>query len=99
MILALWPPVLQFQQSALLFVCDLFVLFLLFVDVLSGELKQKQRRGLVDRKLVIILLLAVPRQLFCFSSLVILDMVCRYLSLFMLYINIKIGRNRCLMLD
>ena len=39
-----------------------------------------------------ILLLAVPRRLFCFGSLVILDVVCRYLSLFLLYINIKIGK-------
>ena len=28
--------------------------------------------------------------IFCFGSLVILDVVCRYLSLFLLYINIKI---------
>ena len=47
----------------------------------------------------VILLLAVPRQLFCFGSLVILDVVCRYRSLFLLYINIKIGKNRCLLLD
>ena len=50
--LALWPPVLQFQLPALLFVCVLFVLFLSLVDVLSDELKQNQGRGLVDRKLV-----------------------------------------------
>ena len=65
--------------------------------------------GLVDRKLVeappppttspVILLLAVPRRLFYFGSLVVLDVVFRYLSLFLLYINIKIGKNRCLMLD
>ena len=42
-----------------------------------------------------ILLLAVPRRLICFASLVILDVVCRYLSLFVLYINIEIGKNRC----
>ena len=41
------------------------------------------------------LLLAVPRRLFCFGSLVVLDVVFRYLSLFLLYINIKIGKNRC----
>ena len=52
MILALWPPVLQFQLPALLFVCVLFVLFLLFVVALSGEPKQNQGRGLVDHKLV-----------------------------------------------
>ena len=47
----------------------------------------------------VILLLAVPRQLFCFGSLVVLDVVFRYLSLFLLYINIKIDKNRCVMLD
>ena len=51
-ILALRPPVLQFQLPALLLVCVLFVLFLLFVVVLSGEPRQKQGRGLVDHKLV-----------------------------------------------
>ena len=32
-----------------------------------------------------ILLLAIPRRLFCSGSLVILYVVCRYLSLFLLY--------------
>ena len=36
---------------------------------------------------------------FCFGSLVVLDEVFRYLSLCLLYINTKTGRNRCLMLD
>ena len=44
---------------------------------------------------LVILLLAVPRRLFCFGSLVVLDVFFRYLSLFLLYINIKIGKNRC----
>ena len=65
----------------------------------SGEPKQNQEQELVDHKLVdvptVILLLAVPRRLFCFGSLVILDVVIRYLSLFFLYINIEIGKNRC----
>ena len=39
-------------MPALLFVCVLFILFLLFVDVLSGEPKQNQERRLADRKLV-----------------------------------------------
>ena len=38
----------------------------------------------------VILLLGVPRRLFCFGSLVVLDVLFRYLSLFLLYINIKI---------
>ena len=62
--------------------CDAVV-----VIVLSDEPRRNQGRGLVDLKLVkappppVILLLAVPRRLFCFGSLVILDVVFRYLSL------------------
>ena len=37
----------------------------------------------------------IPRRLFCFGSLVILDVVRRYLSLFLLYINKEIGKNIC----
>ena len=55
--------------------CLCFMRFVfVFVPVLSGEPKQNQGRGLVDRKPVqapVILLLAVPRRLFCFGSLVI----------------------------
>ena len=40
-------------------------------------------------------LLAVPRRLFCFGSLVILDVARCYLWLFTLYINIKISKNSC----
>ena len=39
-----------------------------------------------------ILMPAVPRRLFCFGSLVILYVVCRYLSLLVLFINIEIGK-------
>ena len=39
--------------------------------------------------------LAVPRRLFCFGSLVILDVARCYLWLFTLYINIKISKNSC----
>ena len=71
--------------------CDAFV-----VIVLSDESRQNQGRGLVDRKLVkappVILLLAVPRRLFCLGSLVVFDVVFRHLSLFLLHINIKIGK-------
>ena len=66
------------------------------VIVLSDEQRQNQGRGLVDLKLVkapqYFLLLAVPRRLFCFGSLVILDVARCYLWLFTLYINIKIGK-------
>ena len=43
----------------------------------------------------IISLLAVPRQLFSFGLLVILDVARCYLWLFSLHINIKIGKNSC----
>ena len=51
-ILALWPPAPQYQIHAQLFVCVLFILFMLFIVVLSGEPRQNQGRALVDRKLV-----------------------------------------------
>ena len=41
-ILALWPPVLQYQLPALLFVCFIRFVFFLFVLVVSGKPKQKQ---------------------------------------------------------
>ena len=47
----------------------------------------------------VILLLVAPRRLFCFGSLMILDVVCCYLLLFLLYINREIGKNRCQLLD
>ena len=48
----MWPPARRYQLPTLLFVCVLFVLFFLFVVVVSGEPMQKQGRGLVDHKLV-----------------------------------------------
>ena len=40
------------------------------------------------------LLLAVPSRLFCFGSLVVLDMVCGYVLLFLFDIKIEKGKNR-----
>ena len=40
-----------------------------------------------------------PKAALLFWSFLVLVVVFRYLSLFLLYINIKIGRNRCYMLD
>ena len=37
----------------------------------------------------VILLLAAPRRLFCFGSLVVLDVVCGYVLLFLLDMKIK----------
>ena len=71
--------------------CDAFV-----VIALSDEPRQNQGQGWVDRKHVkppspfpypVILLLAVPRRLFCFSSLGVLDVVCVYLLFFLLDIK------------
>ena len=78
--------------------CAAFVLI-----VLLDEPRQNYGRGLVDRKLV-----QAPQQFYCwpsqgsssvFGSFVVLDVVFRYLLLFLLDINIKIGKNRCIMLD
>ena len=72
-----------FEWFVLVLWCDAFVSI-----VLSDEPSQNQGRGLVDHKLVkaplppVILLLAVPRRLFCFGPLVVLDVVFRYLSLY-----------------
>ena len=57
---------------------------------------------MVDHKLVkppVILLLAVPGQLFCFGSLVVLDVLFLCLSLFLLCVDVEIDKNGCLMLD
>ena len=73
--------------------CDAFVII-----VLSDEPRQNQRARVLVKVIKdpppppVILLLAVPRQPFWFGSLVILDVVCCYL---LLYINIEIGKNRC----
>ena len=43
--------------------------------------------------LLVILSFDIYLRLFCFGSLVILDVTCCYLWLFSLYINIKVGKN------
>ena len=67
---------------------------------MSNEPRQSLGREMVDHSSSI-LWLAVPRRLFCFGSLVILDVKRCYLWLFTLYtrINIKIGKNSGYMLD
>ena len=99
MTLALWPPALQFQLSALLFVCLLFFLVLLFVVVLSDTPKQNQGQGLVDCKLVqapqhIIADRAKAAFLFWLFS----DFRCGvplFIVILVIYKYIKIGKNRC----
>ena len=87
--MATYPSI---PAAIVVFVCVLSVMFLLFVVVLSCGLKQNQERRLVDRKLVqppVISSLAVPKRLFSFGSLVVLDVVCRYVLLFLLDIKIE----------
>ena len=60
----------------------------------SEEPRQNKGRELVDRKLVeapppVVLLLAIQGWLFCFSSLVVLDVVCGYLLFSSLDIKIE----------
>ena len=80
--------------------CLYFIRFVFAVrSCFSGEPKQNQGRGSVNPQISsspqVISLLAVPRRLFCFGSLVILDVARCYLWLFSLYINIKIDKNSC----
>ena len=84
-------------QFALLFVCVLFfVVCSCFIWRTKAKLRARFGRPQTSSSPPVILLLAVPRRLFCFGSLVVLDVVFGYLSLFLLYINIKIGKNRFL---
>ena len=65
---------------------------------MSEEPGRSKGRGLVDCRLVeapVVLLLAAPGQLFCFGSLVVLGVMCCYLWLFLLDVDIKIGMDGC----
>ena len=96
-ILALWQPVLEFQLPALLFVlcliCFVFVVCTCFVWRTKAETRARVSRPQISsspRPLPpVILLQAVPKRLPCFGCLAILDAVCCYLLLFLLYINVK----------
>ena len=46
-----------------------------------------------------VLLLAVLRRLFCFGSLVVLDVVFRCLPLFLLCVDVEMCKDGCLVLD
>ena len=78
-----------------MFLNGLFLFFVLIVS--SGESRLNQGRGLVHRKLVkapypVILLLAAQDGSFRLGPFG--DFRCG-VSLFLIYINIKIGKNRC----
>ena len=94
-ILALWPPALQCQLPALLFVCALSVLFL-FCLVNQSRTKG---RGLVDRKLVQApsnFIAGRPKAALLFWFFV--DFRCDvplFIVILVIYINIKIGKNIC----
>ena len=102
--LALWPH-LSFNTSCPLFFLFVFYSFCFIVCscFVWGTKAESRARGLADRKLVQAppppppsnFIAGFPRQLFCFGSLVILDVACCYLWLFSLYLNIKIGKNSC----
>ena len=86
-----------FKCFALFLWCDSFVLI-----VLSDEPRQNQGRGLVDRKLVEApsnFIAGHPKAalLFWFSGGFRCGVL--FFSLFLLYINTKIGKNICSMLD
>ena len=89
------------STPAVLFVlCLCFIRFccLGFRDCCPSEPKQNQGQGLVDHKLfkspnaLVISFLAVPMRLFCFGSLVTLDVACCYLLFLLFDINVEIGK-------
>ena len=91
-------PSARFVFFFVFFVWAQFVLFLLFFFFVN----QSRTKGEVGRQKTssstpVILSLADPRRLFCVGSYVILDVtvVCCYFLLFLLYISIEIGKNRC----
>ena len=67
----------------------------MFEDLLCIKLAIRVGRPQTSSSPPVIFMLAVPRRLFCFGSLAILDVARCYLWLFTLYINIKIGKNSC----
>ena len=84
-----------FEWFVQVLLCDTFD-----VTVLSDEPRQNQGRGLVDRKLVKAIppsnfIAGRPKAALLFWFFGDFRCVCRCLSLFLLYININIGKNRC----
>ena len=63
--------------------------------ILQGTVKGKRRRGRQKKRWEDSMKEWTGRRLFCFGSLVTLDVARCYLWLFTLYINVKIGKNSC----
>ena len=61
--------------------CFVFVVCRCFIWRTKAELRARVGRPQTSSSPPVTLLLAVPRRLFCFGSLVVLDVVFRYLSL------------------
>ena len=68
------------KNRCLVFLNDL-VLFCIVILSVYVEQRARVGRPQTSSSPPVILLLAVPRRLFCFGSLVVLDVVFRYLSL------------------
>ena len=63
--------------------CFVFVACRCFIWRTKAELRARVGQPQTDSSPQVILLLAVPRRLFCFGYLVVLDVVFRYSSLFL----------------
>ena len=79
----------------ILFYSYVFVVLSCFEWGTKAEPRARVDRPQTSSSPPVISLLAVPGRLFCFGSLVILEVACCDLWLFSLYINIKIGKNSC----
>ena len=72
-----------------------FCLSVLFCSLHKAIYFKRYSRGKVRFSDSSSFIAGCPKAALQFGSLVILDVVCHYLSLFLLYINIKIDKNRC----
>ena len=95
LILALWPsglnPAARFA-FCLYFIRFVFVVHSFFFWWTKAELRARVGRPQTSSSPPVIF---IAGRLFCFGSLVILDVARWYLWLFTLYINIKISKNSC----
>ena len=80
------------QLLALLFVVFCFAVCRCFIWRTKAELRVTVGQPQTSSSPPVILLLAVPRRFFLSGSLVVLDVAFRYISLFLSYNNIKIGK-------
>ena len=69
---------------------EIYCMYLLLYFSQTGKVLETKDYKLVSNHFVEV---DRPKAALCFGSLVSLDVVCRYLSLFLLYMKLKIGKK------